>query len=101
MEVEQNKTLPFLDVLVSRRPDESLGHSVKRKSTHTELLLHAKSEHHPAQNTGCTNYCPGPSSSTLRDEVRGERRCNQEKWQRKSVSAAYPVYATIIRPENT
>jgi hypothetical protein len=49
MEVEQNGSLPFLDVLVSRRPDGSLGHSVYRKSTHTDLYLHAKSEHHPAQ----------------------------------------------------
>jgi hypothetical protein len=49
MEVEQNKTLPFLDVLVSRRSDGSLGHSVYRKSTHTDLYLHARSAHHPAQ----------------------------------------------------
>jgi hypothetical protein len=49
MEVEQNGCLPFLDVLVGRRPDRSLGHSVYRKSTHTELYLHAKSEHHLAQ----------------------------------------------------
>jgi hypothetical protein len=47
--MEQNKTLPFLDVMVSRRPDGSLGHSVHRKSTHTELYLHARSEHHLAQ----------------------------------------------------
>jgi hypothetical protein len=43
MEVEQNGCLPFLDVLVGRRPDRSLGHSVYRKSTHMELYLHAKS----------------------------------------------------------
>jgi hypothetical protein len=35
MEVEQNGSLPFLDVLMSRRPDESLRHSVYRKCTHT------------------------------------------------------------------
>jgi hypothetical protein len=49
MEVEQEGTLPFLDVLVKRRPDGSLGHSVYRKPTHTDLYLHAKSEHRPAQ----------------------------------------------------
>jgi hypothetical protein len=49
MEMEQNKTLPFLDIMVSRRPGGSLGHSVHRKSTHTELYLHTKSEHHLAQ----------------------------------------------------
>jgi hypothetical protein len=48
MEIEQDKTSPFLDVLV-RRPDGSLGHSAYRKSTHTDLYLHAKSEHHPTE----------------------------------------------------
>jgi hypothetical protein len=45
---EQDRTLPFLDVLVSRRLDGTLGHTIYRKSTHTDLYLHAKSEHHPA-----------------------------------------------------
>jgi hypothetical protein len=49
VEVEQNKTLPFLDILVSRRLDASHGHSVYRKSTHTDLYHHTKSEHHLAQ----------------------------------------------------
>jgi hypothetical protein len=49
MAVEKNGSLPFLDVLVSRRPDGSLEHLVYRESTHTELYLHSKSEHHPAQ----------------------------------------------------
>jgi DNA-binding transcriptional MerR regulator len=49
MEVEQNWSLPFLEVLVSRRPDGSLGHTVYRKPIHTDLYLHAKSTHNPAQ----------------------------------------------------
>jgi hypothetical protein len=52
MEVEKNQSLPFLDVLVSRRPDGSLGHTVYRKPTHTDLYLHAKSAHHPDQKKG-------------------------------------------------
>jgi len=52
MEVEKNQSLSFLDVLVSRRPDGSLGHTVYRKPTHTDLYLHAKSAHHPAQKKG-------------------------------------------------
>jgi hypothetical protein len=49
MEAEQDRTLLFLDILVSRRLDGTLGHTVYRKSTHTDLYLHAKSEHHLAQ----------------------------------------------------
>jgi hypothetical protein len=41
--------IPFLDVLVNRRPDGSLGHKVYGKLTHTNLYLHMKCEHHPAQ----------------------------------------------------
>jgi hypothetical protein len=52
MEVEQNQSLPFLDVLVSRRPDSSLGRRVYRKPMHTDLCLHAKSAHHPVQKKG-------------------------------------------------
>jgi hypothetical protein len=52
MEVEKNQSLPFLDVLVSRRPDSSLGHTVYRKPTHTDLYIHAESAHHPAQKKG-------------------------------------------------
>jgi hypothetical protein len=49
MEMEHNKSLLFLDVLVSRKPEGSLGHTVYRKPMHTDLYLHAKSEHHLAQ----------------------------------------------------
>jgi hypothetical protein len=49
MEVEQQGTLPLLDVLVKRRLDDSLGHSVYKKPIHTDLNLHAKSEHHPSK----------------------------------------------------
>jgi hypothetical protein len=52
MEVEKKQSLPFHDVLVSRRPDGSLGHTVYRKPTHTDLYLHAKSAHHQAQKKG-------------------------------------------------
>jgi predicted GIY-YIG superfamily endonuclease len=52
MEMEKKQSLPFLDVLVSRRPDGLLGHTVYRKPTHTDLYLHTKFAHHPAQKKG-------------------------------------------------
>jgi len=47
--------LPFLYVLVSRRPDGSPGNTVYRKPTHTDIHLHAKSAHNPAQKKGVLN----------------------------------------------
>ncbi|XP_077778802.1 uncharacterized protein LOC144326219 [Podarcis muralis] len=49
MEIEANNQLPFLDVLIYKKPDGSLGHTIYRKKTHTNRYLHAQSHHHPAQ----------------------------------------------------
>jgi hypothetical protein len=56
MEIEHNKSLLFLDVLVSRKPDRSFGHTVYRKPMHTDLYLRAKFEHHPAQKMGSADH---------------------------------------------
>jgi len=55
MELEENKSIPFLDVLIIRKEDGSLGHKVFRKATHTESYLHADSHHHPSQKFGVLN----------------------------------------------
>ena len=49
MEVEKDGVLPFLDVLVTKKPNGKLGHGVYRKATHTDRYLHASSHHHPTQ----------------------------------------------------
>ena len=48
-------SIPFLDILIIRKEDGSLGHKVFRKSTHTESYLHADSHHRPAQKLGVLN----------------------------------------------
>jgi hypothetical protein len=47
MEIERGH-LPFLDIDIYRKIDGSLGHKVYRKPTHTNLYLHQRSHHHPA-----------------------------------------------------
>jgi hypothetical protein len=48
MEIEDDGHLPFLDIDICRKVDGSLGHKVYRKPTHTNLYLHQKSHHNPA-----------------------------------------------------
>ena len=48
MEKEEAGHLPFLDIDIYRKMDCSLGHKVYRKPTHTNLYLHQKFHHHPA-----------------------------------------------------
>ena len=40
MEKEADNQLAFLDSLILRRTDGSLGHKVYRKPTHTDIYLH-------------------------------------------------------------
>ncbi|XP_071446166.1 uncharacterized protein [Hetaerina americana] len=49
MEIVKNHRLPFLDILIHRKRDGRLGHSVYRKPTHTDPYLNGNSHHHPAQ----------------------------------------------------
>ena len=51
-ELECNNQLPFLDVLLIKKPDGSLGRRVFRKATHTDLYIHSSSHHHPSQKLG-------------------------------------------------
>jgi hypothetical protein len=55
MELEDNNNIPFLDVLMTRKQDGTLGHKVFRKKTHTESYLHVESHHHPSQKMGFLN----------------------------------------------
>ena len=55
MELEVNESIPFLDVLLTRKDDGTLGHRVFRKKTHTKSYLRADSHHHPSQKIGVLN----------------------------------------------
>ena len=51
MEMEKDNSLPFLDVKLLKNPNGTIGHTVYRKSTHTDRYLHATSHHHPSNLT--------------------------------------------------
>jgi hypothetical protein len=55
MELEKNKSILFLDVLVAKKHDGTLGHIVFRKKTHTDNYLHIDSHHHPSHKIGVLN----------------------------------------------
>lgn len=48
-ESEKEEKLPFLDILLIRKLDGSLGRNVYRKPTHTNVYINSQSHHHPAQ----------------------------------------------------
>ena len=49
LEREPDDWLAFLDVLVLRRADGSLGHKVYKKLTHTDRYMHKLPNHHLRQ----------------------------------------------------
>lgn len=47
--MEVDGKLPFSDLLITRKPDGTLGRTVFHKATHTNPYLSNSSSHHPAQ----------------------------------------------------
>lgn len=50
IKIEKDNCLPFLDVMTYRRPDDSNGHFVYRKPSHSDKYLHYTSYHHHSQS---------------------------------------------------
>jgi len=55
MAMEENGSLPFLNILINRNQDGTISYQVYRKKTHAEHYLHANSHHHPSQKFGVLN----------------------------------------------
>jgi len=55
MELEENKIIPFLDILISNMNTDSLSHQVYRKKKHTNQYFHVNSHFHPAKKPGGIN----------------------------------------------
>jgi hypothetical protein len=50
MELEEKKNIPFLDVMITKKQDGTLGHKVFRNKTHIDSYLYFDSHHDPSQN---------------------------------------------------
>lgn len=55
MEIEKNKYLSFLDVLVTHNDNSSLSHQVYKKKAHTNHYLNASLHHLSYKNLGVLN----------------------------------------------
>lgn len=49
VEIKKDGHQAFLDIMIYRKQDGTLGRGVYRKPTHTNLDLNSSSHHHPAQ----------------------------------------------------
>jgi len=61
MELEENRSIPFLDILISKNNNGSLSHQVYLKKTNTDQYMHANSHHHPAKKLGVINTLVTPA----------------------------------------
>ena len=55
MDLEDNGSIPFLDVLISINQDGTLGNQVYKEKAHTESYLHSNYNHHSTQKMGFLN----------------------------------------------
>lgn len=44
--------IPFLGIIIIKKPNGNLDYKVYQKNTHTKIYLHGNSHHHPSQNIG-------------------------------------------------
>jgi hypothetical protein len=77
METERDGHLPFLDIDIYRKPDDSLGHKYYSKPTHTNLYLNSNSDHHPSNKQAVlTSLCDRESLHNGLDFLRTTFRQN-------------------------
>ena len=70
---KEDKTIPFLDVLLVIQEDRSLGHTGYRKPTHTDRYLHYNSFHHPSiKSSVCKTLINRAKTICEADNIEGE-----------------------------
>ena len=88
MKLEQDNTIPFLDVLVKRRGCQ-FSTKVYRKPTHIDSYLHYRSNHHPRVKSGIVK-CLGTRALRICDKKDIEEETTKLKNLFQAIG--YPTY---------
>ena len=103
LEKEEEKSLPFLDVLITKNPDGSLSHQVYRKKMHTDIYLHVDSHHHPSQKIGIiktlgTHACRVSDTYHINKELEHLKLFQSVKRKRNKTKEKDTTFQKIIVP---
>ena len=105
MEQEENNTISFLDVQVTRKADGTLAHIVHGKPTHTDRYLHSSSFHHPhfksaVHNTlVCRAFSTCNQHSLKHDHIKTSLHLNGYKHFNFNQTQAKPSLPPEERPQ--
>ena len=89
MEIENNNSIPFLDVLVERSTN-CLSTNIYRKPTHTDLYLNFRSNHHPKTKFGIV--------SSLK--TRAHRICDDQEKVNSESDNLQNIFLSLGYPPN-
>ena len=89
VEMEEERTLPFLDTLISVVEGDSISSKVYRKKTHTEQYLNFNSNHHGRQKVGIVSTLMKRLELVSKDQDKEEEKQHVQKAFR---SCGYPEW---------
>nr|CAB3263309.1 uncharacterized protein LOC108950552 [Phallusia mammillata] len=75
METEKNDTIAFLDVAITRQPDQRLSTSIYKKPTNTDRYLHYTSHHPRHQKLTVAKTLYARATTHIKDTVIHKHEC--------------------------
>jgi hypothetical protein len=99
-EIEQNESIPFLDVLLTRKENAAFGFKVYRKQTHTDKYLNYNSHHHHSQKVSVIDTLVYRAfkicdEDNISDELHHIRKCVYEnKYPMKLINERISIMQT-------
>ena len=87
--MEEERTLPFLDTLISVVEGDTISSKVYRKKTHTDQYLNFNSNHHGRQKVGIVSTLMKRLELVSKDQDKEEEKQHVQKAFR---SCGYPEW---------